>query len=207
VVWAQVGSRVGRGEAKSRDFCQRMLYLRRQMKSLRQLAVGMWCACAGNTRTRHRVGWPLESILLVPFAAPGEEGFRVRIVSAYLGQVAKGGRSGNLMSPWNLQLKFSNTTVVAGQCISCGFHHQYCSACGEAVQAHSVLVVRSMVPVCIVTVAGYNVDGMLGSILKELSLIGGGLVCQVWGYLVHTTCVCVMEMPMHVHSHTSWRII
>jgi len=32
-------------------------------------------------------------------------------------------------------------------------------------------------------------------------------VHQVLGWLVHATCVCVMEMLMHVYPHASWRII
>jgi len=87
------------------------------------------------------------------------------------------------------------------------FVTKYCSACGEAVHACSVLVVRSQVPECIVQVGEYSVDGMLGSKPKELEVIGGGLVRQVWGWLENATRVCVMEIPMRSCPHVSRRII
>jgi len=50
----------------------------------------------------------------------------------------------------------------------------------------------------------YDADGVLGSNVGELELVGGGLMCQVWGWLVHTTFVLVMEIPAHVCPHSSW---
>jgi len=77
----------------------------------------------------------------------------------------------------------------------------------EAIWAHSVLVISSGVAEGIVKVGGlvggYDVDGVLRSNSEKLELVGGGLVCQVWGWLVYTTFVFGMKMPVHVCPH-SW---
>jgi len=77
-----------------------------------------------------------------------------------------------------------------------------------AIREHSVLVVSSGVAEGIVKVGGlvgvYDVDGVLRSNPEKLESVGGGLVCQVQGWLVHTTFVFVMKMPVHVCLHSSW---
>ena len=69
---------------------------------------------------------------------------------------------------------------------------QDCGTCGEAIRIHSVLIISSGVPEGIVKVGGYDVEGVLGSNLEELELVRGGLMCQVWDWLVNCTFVIVM---------------
>ena len=40
--------------------------------------------------------------------------------------------------------------------------------CGKTVWTHTILVISSWVPECIMEVGGYDVDGMLGADPKEL---------------------------------------
>jgi len=80
--------------------------------------------------------------------------------------------------------------------------------CGTTIWARSVLVSSSGVPEGIVKVGGYDVDGVLGSNPEKLVLVGGRLVCQVWGWLVHITFVLVMKIPVtrHVGPCSSWLV-
>jgi len=75
--------------------------------------------------------------------------------------------------------------------------------CGEAIRTHFVLVISSGVLEGIVKKGGYDVDGVLSSNPETLALVGRGLVCQILGWLVNTTFVFVMKMPVHVCLHSS----
>jgi len=77
--------------------------------------------------------------------------------------------------------------------------------CGTTIWACSVLVSSSGVPEGIVKMGGYDVDGVLGSNPEKLELVGGRLVCQVWGWLVHITFVLKMPVTRHVGPcSSSW---
>jgi len=82
-----------------------------------------------------------------------------------------------------------------------------CSGCGTygaAIRAHSVLEISSGVPESIGLVGGYDVESVLRSNHEKLEFVGGGFVCLVWGWLVHTTFVFIMKMPVHVSLYSSW---
>ena len=49
-------------------------------------------------------------------------------------------------------------------------------------------------------------DCVLGADPKELYLIGRRLVGELWGWLIHTTFVFVMEMLMHICPYLSWPV-
>ena len=74
------------------------------------------------------------------------------------------------------------------------------------VRAHTILVISSRVLECIVEVGRHNVDGMLSADSKDLQFIGEKLVGGVRDWLMHTTFVFVMEMPVYVCPHLSLRI-
>jgi len=68
-------------------------------------------------------------------------------------------------------------------------------------RAHTTLVISLRVPECIVEVGSNKVDGMLSADSKDLQFIEERLVGGVWDWLMHTTFVFVMEMPVYVCPH------
>ena len=68
-------------------------------------------------------------------------------------------------------------------------------------RAHTTLVISLRVPEWIVEVGSNKVDGMLSADSKDLQFIEERLVGGVWDWLMHTTFVFVMEMPVYVCPH------
>ena len=93
-------------------------------------------------------------------------------------------------------------------CWAMAYHVEFVAkdgvTCGKTIWARSVLVNSSGVPEGTVKVGGYDVDSVLGSNPEKLELVGGKLVCQVWGWLVRITFMLVTKMPVHVGACSSW---
>ena len=63
---------------------------------------------------------------------------------------------------------------------------------------------------CMVKLGRYNVNGMLCPDPKEFQLVRARLMSEIWlvyTWYMHAAFVFVVQMPMYICSHSSWRII